>query len=128
MSKPWLKNYPSNVADEIDLNSHSSMLELFHQSVATYQDNSCYSQNNNELSFNQVDRLSRDFAAYLQVVLKINKGDRVALMCPNFLSFPVAMWGIIRVGAVQVNVNPMYTARELEHQLNDAQVDTIIIF
>jgi long-chain acyl-CoA synthetase len=128
MLKPWLKNYPSNVADEIDLLSYNSLLELFHQSTEKYRNNKAFSNFGSDLSFNDVEHLSRDFAAYLQVKLKIKKGDRVALMCPNTLCFPIAMWGIIRVGGVQVNVNPMYTARELQHQLNDAQVDTIIIF
>lgn len=128
MIKPWLKNYPSNVAHEIDLHGYSSLLDLFHQSIETYQDKTAFKNFDSELSFNDVERLSRDFAAYLQVELKIKQGDRIALMCPNTLCFPIAMWGIIRVGAVQVNVNPMYTSRELQHQLNDAQVDTIIIF
>jgi len=128
MTKPWLQNYPNNVAHEIDLLSYNSLLDLFHQSIEKYQDETAFSNFDSELSFKDVERLSRDFAAYLQVELKIKQGDRVALMCPNTLCFPIAMWGIIRVGGVQVNVNPMYTSRELQHQLNDAQVDTIIIF
>ncbi len=128
MSKPWLKNYPSNVTDNVNMNSYTSMLDIFHQSCAKYKNNLAFSHFDDEFTFDNVDCLSRDFAAYLQTELKVGKGDRVALMCPNILSFPIAMWGIIRVGAVQVNVNPMYTARELKHQLNDAQVDTIIIF
>lgn len=128
MSKPWLKNYPNNVANEIDLHSHTSMLDIFHQSITKYKNNLAFSHLDSEFTFDDVDRLSRDFAAYLQTELKIKKGDRVALMCPNIIGFPIAMWGIIRVGAVQVNVNPMYTTRELKHQLNDAQVETIVIF
>ncbi len=126
--KPWFKNYPDNVAHEIDPDRYRSMLELFHDTVDEYQDNTAYISFGTELSFSELDRLSRDFAAYLQKYLSVEKGDRVALMCPNTLPFIVAMWGIIRAGAVQVNVNPMYTPRELRHQLNDAQVDTIIIF
>jgi len=128
MSKPWLKNYPKDVSHEIDLLGYNSLIDFFHQSVEKYQDQPAFNNFDTELSFNEVDKLSRDFAAYLQTNHNIEKGDRVALMSPNTLSFPVAMWGIIRTGAVQVNVNPMYTARELAHQLNDAQVDTIIIF
>ena len=128
MTKPWIKNYPENVAHEVDLNRYDSLLALFHQTTAKYDQQTAYSNFGAELTFKQVDALSRSFAAYLQNELNILPGQRVALMCPNTLCFPVAMWGIIRVGGVQVNVNPMYTARELAHQLNDAQVETIIIF
>jgi long-chain acyl-CoA synthetase len=128
MTKPWMKNYPQNVDHEVDLNRYGSLLDLFHQSITKYEQQTAYSNFGAELTFKQVDELSRNFAAYLQNKLDIVQGQRIALMCPNTLCFPIAMWGIIRVGAVQVNVNPMYTARELTHQLNDAQVDTIIIF
>jgi long-chain acyl-CoA synthetase len=128
MTKSWFTNYPENVAHEIDVTRYDSLLDLFKTTTKQYQDQSAYSNFGAELTFNQVDELSRDFAAFLQTKLNITKGERVALMCPNTLCFPVAMWGITRIGGVQVNVNPMYTPRELEHQLNDAQVDTIIIF
>lgn len=128
MTKPWYINYPENVAQEVDLNSYSSLVDLFQQTIKKYQKQTAYSNFGAELTFEQVEELSCDFAAFLQKKLSIVKGDRVALMCPNTLCFPIAMWSIIRIGAVQVNVNPMYTPRELQHQLNDAQVDTIIIF
>ena len=128
MNHAWCKNYPNNIAHQIDLDTGNSLLNLFNQSVKRYQAKIAFSNFGTELSFNDVDRLSNDFAAYLQSKLKICKGDHVALMSPNVLSFPVAMWGIIKVGGVQVNVNPLYTSRELQHQLNDAQVKTIIIF
>ena len=128
MRPSWLTNYPENVAHNVDLNRYSSLLDLFHKTITKYKKQTAYSNFGAELTFEQVDEVSCSFAAFLQKKLNINKGDRVALMCPNTLCFPVAMWGIIRAGAVQVNVNPMYTPRELEHQLNDAQVDTIVIF
>ena len=128
MTKSWFTNYPENVAHTVDLSRYSSLTDLLQQTTEKYQKNIAYSNFGSELTFEQVDELSRDFAAYLQNKLSVVKNDRVALMCPNTLCFPIAMWGIIRVGGVQVNVNPMYTPRELEHQLNDAQVDTIIIF
>jgi long-chain acyl-CoA synthetase len=128
MTQAWFKNYPKNVAHQIDLDKAHSLLDLFNQSVERYHDKIAFSNFGAELSFSDVDRLSNDFAAYLQSKLKISKGDHVALMSPNILSFPVAMWGIIKVGGVQVNVNPLYTSKELQHQLNDAQVKTIIIF
>ena len=128
MTKPWFTNYPENVNHEIALTRYNSLVDLFHQTSAKYQQQTAYDNFGTELTFTQIDELSRDFSAYLQAKLNIVKGERIALMCPNTLCFPIAMWGIIRAGAVQVNVNPMYTARELEHQLNDAQVDTIVIF
>ena len=128
MTQAWFKNYPKNVTHQIDLDTAHSLLDLFNQSVERYQDTIAFSNFGADLSFSDVDRLSNDFAAYLQSELKISKGDHVALMSPNMLSFPIAMWGIIKVGGVQVNVNPLYTSKELQHQLNDAQVKTIIIF
>jgi len=128
MTKPWFTNYPENVAHEVDLNRYASLVDLLHQTTNKYQQQTAYSNFGAELSFKQVATLSHHFAAFLQTKLHVTKGERVALMCPNTLCFPVAMWGIIRAGAVQVNVNPMYTPRELEHQLNDAQVETIVIF
>ena len=80
------------------------------------------------LTYAQVDKLSRDFAAYLQGKLGVKKGDRIAVMSPNLLAFPIAFLGIMRAGAAQVNVNPLYTPRELEHQLNDAGVETIVVY
>jgi len=126
--KTWHKNYAANVAHEIDISLYNSMPALLQKTVNTFQDKAAFINFGSELSFNDIDRLSRDFAAYLQNVLAVKKGDRIALMCPNTLAFIVAMWGVIKVGAVQVNVNPLYTPRELKHQLKDAQVDTIIIF
>lgn len=126
--KPWHKNYPANAAHEVDTSEYNSLAGLFHKTINTYQDNAAAISFGSELSFNELDRQSRDFAAYLQNQLSVKKGDRIALMCPNCLPFLVAMWGIIRAGGVQVNVNPLYTPRELQHQLYDAQVDTIIIF
>jgi len=126
--KPWHKNYRDNVAHEIDTSQYDSMIDLFHKTVETFEHRTAFISFESELSFKELSRQSRYFAAYLQTGLGVKKGDRVALMCPNILPFVVAMWGIIRVGAVQVNVNPLYTPRELKHQLNDADVDTIIIF
>lgn len=129
MTKPWLKQYPNHVNDNINLQQYTSLLDVLQQSCTEFTDKAAYVQAGcQDLSFNQVEALSRDFAAYLQHHLEVKKGDRVALMCPNLQSFNIAMWGIIRTGGVQVNVNPLYTPRELEHQLNDAQVETIVIF
>ncbi len=120
-------NFQLTLKSKSNLFDFRSLMDLFHLSIDHYKDKVAYSCHNKELSFNDIDRLSRDFAAYLQSNLNIDQGERVGLMCPNTLAFPIAMWGIIRIGAVQVNINPSYTANELQHQINDAQVDTIVI-
>lgn len=113
---------------EIDPDSYSSVVEMFEQAFLTYPENTAYVGLGGSLTYTEVDRLSRDFAAVLQSRLGVQKGDRIALMAPNILAFPVAMLGIIRAGGVQVNVNPMYTPHELEHQLNDAGAEIIVTF
>ena len=124
----WQHSYSEGIPYEIDLSDFHSVSELFRQSVDDYSDKVAFSNFGTELSYGQVDELSRHFGAYLQEELGVRKGDRVAMMAPNTLVFAVAMFGVIRAGGVQVNVNPLYSARELEHQLRDADVDTIIIF
>jgi long-chain acyl-CoA synthetase len=126
--RPWQKSYPEGIPSEIDTSEYSSITQLFHEAVGKYEDNVAFSSFGTELSYGDIDRLSRDFAAYLQHELGISKGDRVAMMAPNTLVFAVGMFGVIRAGGVQVNVNPLYSPSELKHQLKDADVDTIIIF
>jgi len=128
MTKPWYKNYPKGSATEISIDQYDSMLALFHKSVEQYSELPAFESFGKSLDYSEIDQLSEDLGAYLQQEVGIKKGDRVALMCPNILPFVISMWGIIRSGAVQVNVNPLYSPHELEHQLNDAQVETIIIF
>lgn len=113
---------------EINPDSYSSVVEMFEQAFLTYSEKTAYVGLGGSLTYTDTDRLSRDFAAYLQSKLGVKKGDRIALMVPNILAFPIAMLGIIRAGGVQVNVNPMYTPHELEHQLNDAGAEIIVIF
>ena len=113
---------------EIDPDSYVSVVEMFEQAFLTYSEKTAYVGLGGSLTYTDADRLSRDFAAYLQVKLGVKKGDRIALMAPNILAFPIAMLGIIRAGGVQVNVNPLYTPHELEHQLNDAGAEIIVIF
>ncbi len=124
----WQQSYSEGIPYEIDLSDCQSINELFRKSVDDFSENIAYSNFGTELRYNEVDELSRHFAAYLQKKLGVKKGDRVAMMAPNTLVFAVGMFGVIRAGGVQVNVNPLYSARELEHQLRDADVDTIIIF
>ena len=125
--KPWLNRYPADVPAEIDADKFSSLLEMFEQSVREFADLPAYSNFGKTLSYRQLDSLSRDFAAYLQQGLKLAPGERIALMMPNLLQYPVCLFGALRAGLVVVNVNPLYTARELKHQLNDAGATTIVI-
>ena len=128
MSKPWFDQYDPWVPHEIDADSYKNVVDMLMESGERFSDGTAYSNFGATLTYSEVLSLSRDFAAYLQNELGLVKGDRVALMAPNTMTFPVAMLGILRAGGVQVNVNPMYTPRELEHQLNDADVETIVIF
>lgn len=124
----WQKSYPPDAPYEIDSSACHSLNQLFHEAVDRFGDRAAFSSFGATLTFNDVDRLSRDLGAYLQQKMGVAKGGRVAMMAPNTLGFVVGMFGIIRAGAVQVNVNPMYSPRELRHQLQDADVETIVIF
>ena len=128
MTKAWYKNYPPGSKTEIEINQYSSMADLFDKATNNCAGKIAYSSFGKGLTYSEIANLSENFAAYLQNSLSVNKGERIAVMCPNLLPFTVAMWGIIRAGAVQVNVNPLYSPHELKHQLNDAQVETIVIF
>lgn len=127
MEKIWLKSYPRGVPAEIDVDEFGSLADLFEQGVRKFGDRTAYINMGQRISYAELDRLSAGFAGYLQGVLKLPRGARVALMMPNLLQYPVAMFGVLRAGYTVVNVNPLYTARELEHQLNDAGADTIVI-
>lgn len=127
MDRFWQKNY-GDIPHDIDPTTTGTVVDMLEQTVAKYGDKPAFHTLFTNLSFNEVDRLSRAFAAYLQTGLGVKKGDRVAVMMPNLLAFPVVSFGIIRAGGVQVNVNPLYTPRELAHQLNDSRAETIVIF
>ncbi|WP_417614460.1 long-chain-fatty-acid--CoA ligase FadD [Oceanisphaera sp.] len=125
--KPWLQRYPADVPADIDANTFSSLIDLFEQGVNDFADQPAYTNFGKSLSYRELDGLSRDFAAYLQQSLQLAPGSRIALMMPNLLQYPVCLFGALRAGLVVVNVNPLYTARELKHQLTDARADTIVI-
>jgi long-chain acyl-CoA synthetase len=127
-SRPWLATYGDRIPAEIDPDRHASVVEMLETAMTTFADRPAFRAFGETLSYADVNRLSCDFAAYLQSKLGVKKGDRIAVMMPNLLAFPIACIGIIRAGAVQVNVNPLYTPRELEHQLNDSGSETIVIF
>ena len=113
---------------QIDPDAYASVVEMLDEAMVAYRDRPAFHCSGETLTYVEVDRRSRAFAAYLQQRLGVKKGDRVAVMLPNVLAFPVAMIGILRTGAAQVNVNPLYTPRELEYQLNDAGSEIIVIF
>ena len=126
--KHWLAAYGERIPAEINPDAHGSVLEMLEGAMQRYAEKPAFRCFGQTLTYADTDRLSRNFAAYLQGKLGVKKGDRIAVMLPNIPAFPLAMLGIVRAGAVQVNVNPLYTPRELEHQLNDAGVETIVIF
>ena len=126
VEKVWLKRYPPGVSHEIRHDEFKSVKELFEASVKKYADRPAYHCMGKSMSFTELDRMSRNFAAWLQTQ-GFAKGTRVAIMMPNVLQYPVALFGTHRAGGVVVNVNPLYTARELEHQLKDAGAEVIVI-
>lgn len=127
MEKIWLKNYQSGVAAEIDINEFQSVAEVFERSAAKFRDRPALACMDKILSYGELDQLSANFASYLQNTLGLGKGSRVAIMMPNLLQYPVAVFGTLRSGCTVVNVNPLYTPRELEHQLKDSGAETIVI-
>ncbi len=127
VEKIWLREYPLGVPAEVDLNEFSSLKDILEKTCRRFADLPAYSNMGATLRYRDVDRLSRNFGAYLQQGLGLGKGERVALMMPNVLQYPVALFGILRAGLIVVNVNPLYTPRELEHQLKDSGATAIVI-
>ncbi len=126
MQRVWLKNYPPGVPAEIDVSQYRSLVDLFEESFAKYATRTAYISMDKALSYAELDKLSLALAAYLQGK-GLKKGDRVAVMMPNVLQYPVAIAAVLRAGFTVVNVNPLYTPRELEHQLKDSGASAIII-
>ncbi|WP_417665457.1 long-chain-fatty-acid--CoA ligase FadD [Pseudidiomarina sp.] len=126
MDKIWLKRYPAGVPETIDPDHFNSLVDIFEQSIQSYGDKVAYVNMDKEMTFNELDVLSREFAAYLQQQ-GMKKGDALAIMMPNLLQYPIALFGALRAGLVVVNVNPLYTPRELKHQLSDANAKAIVI-
>ncbi len=127
MDPVWYQTYSPNVPKTINPELFSSCVALLDKSVEKYGDRPAYSNHDRVITYSELDSLTKDFAAFLQSSEGINKGDRVAIMMPNILQYPVALFGIIRTGAAVVNVNPKYTPRELEHQLTDSGAKMIVI-
>ena len=127
MEKIWLSNYPKGIPAEIDPNTFESLRDVLRQSCVRYASLPAFSNMGTSISFAELDRKSRDFAAYLQGSLGLSRGDRVGIMMPNLLQYPVAIFGILHAGLVVVNINPQYTAPELEHQLRDSGTVAIVV-
>ncbi|MDP3514821.1 MAG: long-chain-fatty-acid--CoA ligase [Sulfuritalea sp.] len=127
MEKIWLKHYPAGVPAEIDVDEFRSIGDLFDRSVRQYGPRRAYINMDKAITYAELDRLSAAFGAYCQSVLKLPKGARIALMMPNLLQYPVCLYGALRAGYTVVNCNPLYTERELEHQLKDSGVEAIVI-
>jgi len=126
MNKPWLDQYPAHVPAEIDMNQYGSIVDVIDKSCHDYHDKVAFVNFGAELTYKQIDDYSQAFGAYLQS-LGLTKGDRVAIMMPNLLQYPIAVFGALRAGLVVVNTNPLYTARELKHQLKDSGAKAIVI-
>lgn len=127
MEAIWLKNYPPGIPAEVDVCEFTSLRDLLQRSCQRFADLPAYSNMGATITYAELDRASRDFAAYLQNTLGLRKGDRVGLMMPNLLQYPVALFGVLRAGLVVVNINPQYTPAELAHQLKDAGVAAIVV-
>ncbi|OQP29899.1 long-chain-fatty-acid--CoA ligase [Pantoea latae] len=127
LNKVWLKRYPADVPAEINADRYTSLVDLFEQAAQRYADQPAFINMGQPITYRQLEQKSRAFAAWLQSGLGLKKGDRVALMMPNLLQYPVALFGVLRAGMVVVNVNPLYTPRELKHQLNDSGASAIVI-
>jgi long-chain acyl-CoA synthetase len=127
MDRNWLHQYPPGVPADIDPDSYASLRDIFDEACAAHRHSPAFSNMGATLSYAQLDELSRAFAAWLQHRSGLVRGDRVALMMPNILQYPIALFGVLRAGMVVVNTNPLYTPRELEHQLKDSGAKAIVI-
>ncbi|TCO82111.1 long-chain acyl-CoA synthetase [Plasticicumulans lactativorans] len=127
MERIWLNEYPDGVPADIDVTAYRSINEIFARSCERYRDRPAFSNMGSALSYGELDALSARFAGFLRRNLGLARGARVALMMPNVLQYPVALFGVLRAGLVVVNVNPLYTARELEHQLADSGAEAIVV-
>ena len=127
MERPWIKSYPPGVPAEVDLGAYASIRDILESSCERYADLPAFACMGASMSYRELDRLSTDFGSWLQNVAGLGKGTRVAVMMPNLLQYPIAIFGLLRAGLIGVNCNPLYTPRELEHQLNDSGAEAIVI-
>ncbi|MDL1861104.1 long-chain-fatty-acid--CoA ligase [Betaproteobacteria bacterium PRO7] len=127
MDRVWLKQYPQGIPADVDVKAYSSLKDIFEKSCARFAELPAYGNMDHSISYRELEAASRAFGAYLQKVAGLKKGARVAIMLPNLLQYPVALFGALRAGFTVVNVNPLYTPRELEHQLRDSGASVIVV-
>ncbi|GAB3752498.1 long-chain fatty acid--CoA ligase [Lysobacter olei] len=126
-ARPWLAQYPSGIPADVDVDEFPSIVSVLDAAIANFRDRPAFANLGKTLTYSEIDQLSAQFAAYLLGELKLKKGDRVAIMMPNCLQYPIATFGILRAGLTVVNTNPMYTARELKHQLVDSGASAVLV-
>lgn len=124
--RPWLQHYPNGIPANIDADAYNSLVELLEESLKTYKSRKAFANMGKSITFGQLDQMSKQFACYLHHI-GMQPGDRIALMMPNLLQYPVALFGALRAGLIVVNTNPLYTAREMKHQFTDAGVKAVVI-
>jgi long-chain acyl-CoA synthetase len=127
VERPWLAHYPKGIGPEVDMAQFNAIPDVFESALASFAGNTAFSNMGKSITYAQLDAMSRDFAAYLLGELKLKKGDRVAIMLPNCLQYPIAILGVLRAGLTVVNTNPMYTARELRHQMADSGASVLLV-
>jgi len=127
MQKPWLESYPSGVPHEISTDGYESLVDLYKEAIGEFSDRPAYTNMGKTISYGELDKLTLSFAAWIRNETKLVKGDRIAVMMPNLLQYPVVVFGALRAGLVVVNTNPLYTDRELEHQLKDSGAKAIVV-
>ncbi|SDY53032.1 long-chain acyl-CoA synthetase [Lysobacter sp. yr284] len=127
LNRPWLAHYPQGVPAQIDVEEFPSVVSVLENAIEKFRDRPAFRNFGKTLTYGDIDRLSAQFAAYLLGELKLKKGDRVAIMMPNCLQYPIATFGVLRAGLTVVNTNPMYTPRELKHQLDDSGAKVIFV-
>ena len=127
MDKPWINSYPPGVPAEIDVNSYQSVVDIFTEATERFANKPAFHNLGKTISYRELDVLTQQFAAWCQHEAGLKKGDRIAIMMPNLLQYPVAVFGALRAGLVVVNTNPLYTDRELEHQLKDSGARAIVV-
>ncbi|MGC1548192.1 MAG: long-chain-fatty-acid--CoA ligase [Rhodanobacter sp.] len=125
--RPWLDHYPDGIPAQIDMSAYASVATVLEEAFERFRHRPAFANFGKQISYGQLDTLSQQFAGYLTGVLKLGKGDRIAIMMPNVLQYPIALFGALRAGLIVVNTNPMYTARELKHQLEDAGAKAIVV-
>ena len=127
MKKIWLNSYPKEVPSSIEDNTNTSILDLMKSASTEFSNNIAFTSLNSKLSYKDIDDYSSKFGAFLQCELLLEKGCKIAIMLPNLFSYPVTLFGCYKIGAVVVNMNPLFKGREIENTLNDSQAEIIIV-